>query len=272
MSILLSAYYPEGIVFVADKNATISHIPSMGSKRYVEATATKVLSWPRQKAIIGFVGLGMLAGLPLYEWMRVFIASTRNFKDIAKLAYKLKDAIQQDFQIDYPDGTDISDCQLIIHLGGFIKKQGVHVPVMFHIWNHAGIDTKTGRYPPGERRFNISEDVKGSFETWPNPDDYPKRVRNRLQNMIDERRYFWFNNGAYIGAFNVFKDFIWQALQLIQDAGFAKRYKEIGARVAFCKMAVEVFGAYFTHHYFPEDRLVGGGIDVAYIPWPENAA
>ena len=272
MSILLSAYYPEGIVFVADKNATISYSSLQEKKRYVEPTATKVLSWPRQKAIVGFVGLGELAGLPLYEWMRVFIASTRDFKDIARLAKKLKNAVQKDFQKDHPDGTDVSESQLIIHLGGFTKKQGVHVPVMYHIWNHGGIDANTGSYPLGERQFRISEDVKGCFENWPNPNDYPKRVRDRLQNMINERRYFWFNNGANIGAFNVFKDFIWHALQIIQDAGFATKYKGLGARVAFCKMAVEVFGVYFTHHFFPEDRAVGGGVDVAFIPWPKTAA
>jgi hypothetical protein len=82
MSILLSAYYPEGIVFVADKNATIRHRSSSGERRFVESTATKVLSWPRRRAIVGFVGLGTLASLPMDEWMRVFIGGTYDFNDI----------------------------------------------------------------------------------------------------------------------------------------------------------------------------------------------
>jgi len=65
MSILLSGYYPEGIVFAADKNATITYVRSSGQKRHVEPTATKVLSWPYRKAVVGFVGLGTLVGLEL---------------------------------------------------------------------------------------------------------------------------------------------------------------------------------------------------------------
>jgi len=109
MSILLSGYYPEGIVFVADKNATIYYGSALGNRKYVEPIVTKVLSWPRQNAVVGFVGLGSLAGLPLDEWMRGFIASTRDFKDINRLAKKLKDTIQKDFGKDYPEGTDVSD-------------------------------------------------------------------------------------------------------------------------------------------------------------------
>ena len=96
MSILLSAYYPEGMVFVADKNATITY-EGLGRK-HVEPTATKALAWPFQKAIVGFVGLGRLAGgLTMDEWMRVFIAETREFDDIDKAANKLRDRIQEDF-------------------------------------------------------------------------------------------------------------------------------------------------------------------------------
>jgi len=268
MSILLSAYYPEGIVFAADKNATITYRTPSGEGQYVEPTATKVLSWPRRRAIVGFVGLGTLADYTLDEWMRIFIAGTRDFVDIYALAYQLKDHIQNDFEKDFSPDADLTNAQLVIHLGGFAKKNDLFVPVMFHIWNHGDINPQTGEYPPGERSFQISEDVEEGFRGWPNPQDYPVRVRDRLQNMIDQRRYFWFNNGANLGAFLVFRDFIWQALHTIQDAGFGPRFVGLGARVAFCKMAVEVFGSYFTQHYLPEERVVGGGVDVAYIPWP----
>jgi hypothetical protein len=267
MSILLSGYYPEGIVFAADKNATIKY----GSeKRHVEPTATKVLSWPHRKAVVGFVGLGTLAGLNLDEWMRIFIAGNLDFEDFDSLAESLRRKIQQDFSEEYTTDTDVSDAHLVVHLGGFTRKENVPVPVMYHIWNHGDINPRTG-YPNAQRKFCLREDVEALFQEWPNPEDYPVQVRQRLQGMIDERRYFWFNNGANIAAFNVFKDAIWQALHVIQDAGFRPKATGLGARVAFCKMAVEVFGSYFTHHYDPEERVVGGGVDVACIPWPEGA-
>lgn len=268
MSILLSGYYPEGIVFAADKNATITQRSGADEKRYVEPTATKVLSWPHNKAVVGFVGLGELAGLKMDEWMRIFIAKYRDFDDIYSVARALKKSIQGDFDRDYPEGVDVSDYRLVIHLGGFTKKQGVHVPVMFHIWNHGGINPKTGEYAPANRTFNLVEKLEEGFSEWDNPEDYPKRIRDRLSKMVEERRYLWFNNGFNFAAFNVFRDFIWHALFRIHDAGFANLLMGLDARVAFCKMAVEVFGSYFTHHYDPDERYVGGGVDVVFIKWP----
>lgn len=268
MSILLSGYYPEGIVFAADKNATIIQRSDVGEKRHVEPTSTKVLAWPYRKAVVGFIGIGELAGLKMDEWMRVFIANNRDFNDIDCLAQALKESIQTDFNRDYPKGTDVSKFHIVIHLGGFTQKQDVHVPVMYHIRNHSGINTKTGEYPPASRTFSISDDIEANFKKWSNSEDYPTRIRNRLQRMVDERRFFWFNNGAKVGAFNLIKSVIWQALYKIQDAGLGRSLTGLDARVAFCKMAIEVFGSNFTHHYDPDERSVGGGVDVVFIPWP----
>lgn len=265
MSILLSGYYPEGIVFAADKNATITY-DSSEKKRHVEPTSTKVLSWPHRKAVVGFVGLGRLAGLSLDEWMRIFIAGNRDFENFESLAKNLKCNIQKDSDQEYAMDADVKKAHLVIHLGGFTRKDDVVVPVMYHICNHGKIVSRTGKYPPAKRIFDLCEAV----ERWSQPEDYPERVRERLQRMLDERQYLWFNNGAHFAAFNVFKEVIWQALNVIQDAGFGQKAVGLGARVAFCKMAVEVFGSYFTHHYYPEDRAVGGGVDVAFIPWPEE--
>jgi hypothetical protein len=269
VSILLSAYYPEGIVFVADKNATIIYSTPEGKKKVVEPTLTKVLTWPRKRAIVGFVGLAELAGYPMDEWLRVFIAGSREFTDIDTLAQELHLRIQEDFDKGFPDNCDVSHNQLIIHLGGFAARDDIPTPVMYHIWNHGPLSDK-GEYPPGERCFRLSEDIQRDFRTWPNPEDYPGRVRHRLQNMIDERRYLWYSNGANLGAFLVFRDFTWHALHTIQESGFAPEFTGLGSRIAFCKMAVELFGSYFTHHYFPEDRVVGGGADAASIPWPDQ--
>ncbi len=272
MSILLSIYFPEGIVFAADKNATISGVTAAGQPvRYVEPTATKVLSWPRHRAIVGYVGLGQLAGYELDEWMRVFIAGSRDFQDIHALAQQLRDCIQADFDRDYPPGTNVSRRVLVIHLGGFADCDGARVPVIYHIRNHESIDEKTGAYSPGQRVFAVDECIERDSKGWPNPEDYPTRVQTRLQKIVDERHFYWFANGYNLGAFNVFKGVIWKALHNIRDAGFAEGLSGLDARIAFCKMSVEVFGSYFTHHHRPDERAVGGGVDVVYIPWPDGA-
>ncbi len=266
MSILLSSYYPEGIVFVADKNATITQIPS--GKKHVEPTATKVIAWPFQKAVVGFVGLGRLAGrLPMDEWMRIFIAETRVFDDIGRIAHKLRDRIQEDFDKDYPMATDIRKNHLVIHLGGFTTKNGTQTPVMYHIWNHGDIDPNTG-YPVAERNFKISEDIEENFRSQTKSNNYPVGVRDWLQSKVNDEGYQWYNNGANLAAFNTFKHVIWHSLRALQVEGFAPNSSGLNQRIAFCKMAVEVFSSFFTHYYPPEERAVGGGVDTVYIPWP----
>lgn len=266
MSVLLSSYYPEGIVFAADKNATITNIPS--GVKHVEPTATKVLSWLFQKAIVGFVGLGRLAGITMDEWMRILIAETRELGDIDKVAHRLRDRIQEDFDKDYPAPADVRDKHLVIHLGGFATRSGIQTPVMYHIWNHGEIDPMTG-YPPAERKFRISEDIKRDFKVERKSSNYPTDVRDWLTSKIKAGEYHWYNNGANLAAFNTFKHVIWHSLRALQDAGFAPSASGLNQGIAFSNMAVEVFGSFFTHYFLPEDRAVGGGVDVAYIPWPK---
>jgi len=268
MSILLSSYYPEGIVFVADKNATITQIRS--GRKHVEPTATKVLAWPFQKAVVGFVGLGRLAGnLTMDEWMRIFVAETRDLHDIDKMAQRLRDRIQEDFDKDHPESADIQNDHLVIHLGGFAARGNIQTPIMYHIWNHGDIDPQTG-YPPAERNFKISEDVERDFKDQSKSSDYPTGVRGWLQDKINRGvGYQWYNNGAELAAFNTFKDVIWRSLTALQRAGFAPTSSGLDQRIAFCKMAVEVFGSFFSHYYPPEERAVGGGVDAVYIPWPK---
>jgi hypothetical protein len=265
VSVLLSAYYPEGIVFAADKNATITFVVS--DKKHVEPTATKVLAWPSRKAVVGFVGLGRLSGLTMDEWMRIFIAETRDFDAIDELVHKLRDRVQEDFDKQYPAPTNVSDKHLVVHLGGFAAQSGIQTPVMYHIWNHGNIDPQTG-YPPAEREFQISEDIERDFREQTGSGNYPQGVKDWLSNKISHAEFQWYNNGANLAAFNTFKGVLWQSLRVLQNAGFAPSSVGLSQGVVFCKMAVEVFGSFFTHYFPPEERAVGGGVDAAYIPWP----
>jgi hypothetical protein len=261
MSILLSAYFSEGIVFAADKNATIQY----GQRKFVQPTATKVLSWPYQKAVVGFVGRGQLAGLQFDEWMRVFIAGTRDFDNIDELAYVLRDHIQRDFDRDLSQREDVSEDHLVIHLGGFTIKEHLPVPVMYHIWNHGDL-LPPGEYPPAERLFRLSEDIERDLQT---SSLYPAQVRDLIQQITSEREFLWYNNGYNFKAFNVFKAALWQSLQVGKEQGWLPDLPSLSQRTAFCKMAIQLFGSFFEENYVPEDRAVGGGLDVTAIPWPE---
>ena len=187
MSILLSGYYPEGIVFAADKNATVTVVSGTRVHRWVEPSLSKVLAWPGRRAAVGFVGVAFLAGLPMDEWLRVFVAGTRDFTDLSEVASELQVAVQRDFRAEFSASEDHTELQLILHLGGFIKQNGHHVPAMFHIWNHGPVDPKTGFYPTAERSFSLSEDFERSFrQHWPG-DQYPREVRQRLAELLSRR-------------------------------------------------------------------------------------
>jgi hypothetical protein len=266
MSILLSGYYPEGIVFVADRNVTITTPTSDGNRTDVEPSATKVLSWPHQKAVVGFCGLGILGKLPTDEWMRIFIAETRDFSNIDILAQSLKDRIQSDFDIDFPSGSDISTAHLIIHLGGFALRNNLPTPVMYHIWNHDDIDPQTGDYPPAKRIFDLSEDIERDFRN--SSGIYPTRVQQALQKKINNGNFHWYNNGYQFRLFNIFKGAIWEVMQIIQSNNLTHLPTDFESRISYCKMAVEVYSSFFTHYFLPGDRAVGGGVDAGYIPWP----
>lgn len=264
MSILFSVYFREGIVFAADKNATLTL--SGGSTDVEIGAFTKVLGWPNRQAVVGWCGLGSLAGLRMDEWLRIFIATHRGFNDLDRLAQDLALAIQADFDRDHPADPLHPSAGLILHLGGFKTADGHAVPAMYHIHNISSAPGVT--YGPAQRPFLLSEDVKAQFEKWGRK-DYPARVRERLGEMLDERDHFlWFNNGYQYPAFNVLKAALWVALQVLRSQKVIPATPSLENWEAYCRMAVDMYGALFVHHSMPHERYVGGGVDSVAVPWP----
>lgn len=269
MSILLSTYWKEGIVFSADRNATIIYKTRRGPGQYVEVGhLAKVIAWPKKRAVVGFIGLGELAGLRIDEWMRQFIAQTRDYGDIDLLAQELCDLIQEDFNYDHPSGTDIRHAGLIVHLGGFKYYDAVLVPVMHLVTNVPGLKERGG-YPDATRDFTVSDQIPGVMKQW--GVDYPPGVRDKILEIDKRGDFLWFNNGYMYPAFNAFKGALWQVLQVLRkEAMLPPDPTTIQDRIAFSEMAVRVFGLSFEHHFLPEERVVGGGADSDWIRWPKR--
>jgi hypothetical protein len=270
MSILLSAYFPEGIVFAADKNSTLLYLTPDGVTQDVEpGSATKVFPWPRNKAVVGYVGLGTLAGNSMDEWMRRFIAETADFDDLRSVAHQMRDRVEEDFQRDYPEGTDVSKYGLIIHLGGFTYDTDKPVPAMYHFSN-TGLDPNSG-YKPATSNFKQPRDsIRGMGRKAGVTDasDY----RPWLEQMYSKRHLVWFNNGLWLVAFNIFKEGLWQTLNAVRQSNAVPDLPDklsLPDRVAYCKMAVDLYGSFFRHHFPPRYRSVGGGVDAQSIAWPE---
>jgi hypothetical protein len=268
MSILLSAYFPEGIVFAADKNVTLLYETPGGIEQDVEVGATtKVIPWTHRRAVVGYCGLGRLAGLSMEEWMRQFAAQTRDFDDLGALAMQMQEMIQRDFNRDHPEGVNINHARLIVHLGGFIFEDGVAVPAMYYISNVRSSDDR-GRYGKAVRDFNSPSDQLHTHVV----NEGARNFRSWLEQYYRQGNLVWFNNGLNFAAFNVFRAYLWQTLTKLRELSYISlpRQPSLEDRIAYCKMAVELFDSFFRHHFPPRYRSVGGGADAEWVPWPHE--
>jgi len=267
VSILLSAYFPEGVVFAADKNVTLLYDTAHGPEQDVEVgVATKVIPWAHRRAVVGYCGLAVLSGLPLQEWLRQFAAKTREFDDLSALAHDLKAEIQRDFDRDFPERQDVVDAGLIVHLGGFRQQGGVAVPAMYYISNVSGL-IPNGRYGPAQRTFSgPSDELSAKVDPVG-----AERFRSWLADFYAAGNLLWFNNGLHYSAFNVFRQSVWSALDALRRSplGVVRQTATLEDRVAYCRMAVDLYDSFFRYHFEPRHRSVGGGSDAEWVPWPE---
>ena len=264
MSILLSLYTKDGIVFAADRNLTLSEA---GVQVVVEGYKTKVLMWPNHRAIVGFVGLAELEHLEMDEWLRIFIAETRNFTTLTDVANLLIQRLNEAYsRLHVPTPKP----PLIIHLGGFEAISNVQTPMLHVVTNVPGL-TDEGGYQPTREQFEASEQVRPQFESWPSPNKYPKEVRQRLAEMEERDHFLWFNNGDKYAAFNVLKGALYAALAYVHHnlESSAPTTRSLFDWQAYAKIAVELHGLYYRHTLPGDQRYVGGGVDMCSIPWPE---
>lgn len=247
MTILLSAYFPEGIIFSADRNLTKTY-PD-GQKEILYSATEKVFQWENGQAVVGYTGIAKLAGKEMKQWIQDFIALNADFNDPDELAISMKNQIQADFENDYPFDTSVEKARLIIHLGAFRKENNFSVPALYHIRNVPGYD-KDGNYNQAEHVFKLNEkdDVRVYFER--SGTEYPEKVKEKLQKDLNDRNHFlWFNNGANFPWFNTFKESLWKALAIVRQP-FPPTLND---RIAFCEMAVNLFGSYYEHYCGTDD-------------------
>ena len=136
MSILLVEVVPQGMIFGADRNITLSRplISSDGTQtEYSEeflgySQRPKVLRWPQRKALIGYVGAGSIGGLPADEWFYDFIGDNLSFQNFSVLATSLGERVEEQRRIDEGVGKPEP---LIIHLGGFEERNNTMAPTVW---------------------------------------------------------------------------------------------------------------------------------------------
>lgn len=147
------------------------------------------------------------------------------------------------------------------------EQGGVALPVLYYTANVRGFD-ECGEYETAQRRFDDpSYELMRMFT-----DVSAGELQDRLADLYQQNHLVWLNNGLYFQAFNVFKEALWDALTAIRCSlcNFLLPHPTLGDRIACCKIAVELFGSFFQHHFPPSWRGVGSGVDVEWVPWPEE--
>jgi hypothetical protein len=289
MSLLVVNLVPQGIIFGADRNISNEkpgepeHIDEVDGRSYYEvihrhfnqATRPKVLRWPQRspqtKALIGYVGEAEIGGLDTDEWLYDFIGDNLTFESFEKLAELLRQSVQEQYSIDmvqrhnYRGGDKLRP--LIIHLGGFEMKEGIHVPAIWVIRNDHS--------PPHLK--DIRKEFLAIECVWKHPavtekNITPKNIQTLLADRAKDHNPVWFHQGIDLDTFNLLEKFLKSALRELNlsrqvDQQCPQTLEDWKRQV---RMAILMYGAYHQAYKEPHEQDVGGGADVISIPWPES--
>lgn len=257
MSLLTVQVLPQGMIFAADKNVTVSF--QRGQAVYqAQELGSKILRWPRRKALVGAVGLATIGNQPIYEWLESFIGDHIDFVDSRSVAGDLRDRLQEALGcLDPPQS-------LIVEFGTFVRQDGFIVPEMWHVTNIHGMNTATGEYDPPTNRFGASEEILGNHLS----NIRPENLRQHLASLAAQHNPFWFHQTLNLAVFNTLEARIKDAFRVLQESGVLPVPCSLEDWERHTKMWVLMFGAYYDAFGGPGERYVGGGADVLSIPWP----
>jgi hypothetical protein len=267
MSILVVQALPQGIIFGADRNITITETrvrsdPSGRSvtieRVYGQSQRPKVLRWPNRKALVGYVGAAQVGDISTDEWLYDYIGEHLEFTEFEKLAHDLTDKIQAQRAID--EGNRDPEA-LVLHLAGFEERDGHQVPVIWYIRNPH--EMRDGHYTDIRKEFLCTE------ELWRYHRDFtPAQIRGHLNDRAQNNQPFWFHQGLDLGTFNTLETFLREAFQLLYSAHPDHSFpQELQEWERHLKMTILTYSAYYQAFKGPGEQYVGGGVDTVSLAW-----
>jgi hypothetical protein len=263
MSILVVQVLSQGIIFGADRNITTEY--ANGTTRQKERRP-KVLMWPTDKFLFGFVGVATLGDLPMDEWLETLKRELEVFDSLENIAQEVHKRVQEQ---RVKDEGDKSAEGLIIHIGGFEKKDDLWLPFVWHIGNVY----KLGRYgylPDVRKSFYCKEVFWDQIKKFAGGEIDPLEVRKFLKVKARQFDPFWFHQGFDLFTFNVLESAIKSSFSLLcQHHPDHEIPTTLEGWAKHVRMQVLMYGAYFEAFHSEGERYVGGGADVVHTPWPD---
>ncbi len=263
MSILVVEVLSEGIIFCADRNITTEY--GNGTTRQDE-TRPKVMKWPTNKNLFGFVGVATVGTLPMDKWLMTQKDDFEAIGSIEGIAKELHRRVQEQRAKDEGDKPTQG---LIIHIGGFERENGLWLPYVWHIGNAY----KLGRYgylPDVKKEFYCKEVFWEQIKQVAGGEIDPLEVRKFLKVMAKQFNPFWFHQGFDLFTFNVLESAIKSSFKLLcqhhPDHEIPTNLDDWAKHV---RMQVLMYGAYFDAFHPEGERYVGGGADVISTAWPD---
>lgn len=267
MSILVAQVLNEGIIFGADRNVTRTSIRELedGKTVYVvkgQSQRSKVLRWPNDKALIGYVGAATIGNLSTDDWLYNFIGRNLNFNRYDELSNSLMDEVQRQRIID--EGDDEAE-GLIIHLAGFEERAKRKVPVVWYISNCHGYDPEEG-YTDITKEFGATEEFwKEKYIGTSTTDD----IRDYLKHKAENYEPFWLHQGFDLGVFNTLDYFLRQSFRILIENKIREFPRTLDEWGQYLSLSILTYGAYFQSFFGPGEQYVGGGVDIVSLPWPD---
>jgi len=158
---------------------------------------------------------------------------------------------------------------LVLHLGGFALRDGVQTPEIWFIRNAHGHEK--GEYNKIDLEFECSEEFWKYQLRGDPPEPVPAtQIRNHLAERAANFTPFDFHQGTDLTIFNVLELFIRSGLRQLSLGGHpALRPPEtLRDWERYFRLYVLSYGAYFQAFNHPGEQTVGGGADIASLPWP----
>lgn len=253
MSTLIAYILPQGIIFAADKNITVT--PAGGGPSYQKKGA-KILRWPSSDALVGYVGLARVGWRPMSKWLEGFIKRHPTVADPNFIAHELQSEIQA--------AVGGARKPLIIQFAAFAKHGGVMISEYWHIANIHGMDEETGAYDPPKSFFGCSEELSTKLLKSMAASNIRADLATRAKSY-DPR---WFHQSIGLVNFNVLEAAAKAGIRALQSAGFLPAPATLDDWEKHARFWILQYGAYYSAFYPPGKQYVGGGADALSIPWP----
>jgi hypothetical protein len=255
MSILVTFLARHGIVFAADRNITstfqvVNSIGQVQPRLVGHSRRPKVLKWPNRDTIVGYVGQASIGERPTDLWLYDFIGRNLEFGELQPVAERLAEDLEQAFADAEPGqrGT-------IVHLAQFDRREDDWMPVVSYVRD---IQVALG----GKAFEHLSR-----FEA---RDELPLYLKGstgaEVRAELGDQGWHGFRQGYDLPRFNELDRKLWEFRSTELEPAQSLADWENHAR-----LSVLGYAAYFGAYWPPDQQLVGGGVDVVSVPWPDTS-